>query len=67
MSTPLPAKVNKEITQEQKKMVKSKIELGLPFMVLDRKKKFQMICFNRANVIEWKPTMGLGCTDMGKT
>lgn len=48
-------------------MVKSKIELGLPFMVLDRMKKFQMICFNRANVIEWKATMGLGCTDMGKT
>ena len=30
--TPLPAKVNRGIMSERKKVVKSEIELGLPFI-----------------------------------
>jgi len=40
----LSAEVNRSITPEQKKVVKFKFDLGLPFMVTDIVYKFQMIC-----------------------
>jgi hypothetical protein len=48
--SPLPAKVKRGITPEQKK--ESEIKLGLPFKVPDFVCKFQMIFFRRTEVIQ---------------
>ena len=52
-----------------KKVIKSKIKLGLPFMVTDLVYKFQMICLQGKKLIERKPNVEHtdGCSDMGKT
>ena len=52
--TMFTAKVNRGIIPEPKKMVRSKIKLGLPLMVPDLKHKFQMIYVRGTKVIEWK-------------
>ena len=66
----LPAKVInfKEHNSKMEKAVKSKIKLGLPFMVPNLVYKFQMICLWGTYVIKRQPNMGI-CRytwDMGK-
>jgi len=40
------------------KVVKSNINLDLPFMVPDLVYKFQMICLRGTYITEWKPNAG---------
>lgn len=53
----LSVKVNKALNSRTEKVIKSKIELGLPFMVPDILYKIQMICLRQMQEVH---------TDMGQ-
>jgi hypothetical protein len=53
----LPLQVNRHISKI-KKVVKSEIELGLPFLGPDLVCKFQMICLKGTKIIDRKSNAG---------